>query len=100
MKGFAQVIVGAGIQPGDAVFGGVPRREDQHRQVRAAVAQASQHLQAIHARQAEIEHHHVKGFAEQGMQGTAAVLQPIDGVALTHQRLVNTFTQCHVILDQ
>jgi hypothetical protein len=34
------------------------------------------------------------------MQRAAAILQPVDGVALTAQGLMNAFTQGHVILNQ
>lgn len=65
VEGLDQVVVGPGIQPGDAVFGGIPGGEDQYRQVGAAFTQATQHLQTVHARQAEIEHGQVKRLAEQ-----------------------------------
>ncbi|MNO94153.1 hypothetical protein D3C76_857670 [compost metagenome] len=95
-----QVIIRPGVEPGNAVFGGIPGRENQHRQVRTAVAQAPQHFEPVHARQAKVKQCQVKGFAEQCMQGAAAIAQPVDGITFALQGLMNPFTEGHVIFNQ
>ena len=46
------------------------------------VAQGLEHLQTVHARQAQIQNRQVEGFAAQGMQRAGPVLQPVERIAL------------------
>ena len=100
VKRLDQVIIGPGIQAGNAVFGGIPRGKDQHRQIGATVTQTPQYFETVHAWQAKVEHRQIKGFTEQRMQGAAAVLQPVDGVTFATQGLMYAFAERHVILYQ
>ncbi|MNF92306.1 hypothetical protein D3C84_749460 [compost metagenome] len=59
-----------------------------------------QYFETVHARQAKVEHRQVEGFTEQRMQGTAAVLQPVDGITFAPQGLMDTLAEGHVILYQ
>ncbi|MNO92222.1 hypothetical protein D3C76_837900 [compost metagenome] len=95
-----QIVVGAGIQPGDAVAGGVAGGEHQHWNGGAAGAQALQHAQAVQARQAEVEQQQVEGFLAQGVQGAGAVLQPVDGVALLAQAGAHAFAEGDVVFHE
>ena len=45
--GFEHVVVGAGIESGDAVGHAVAGRGDQHRHGAPALAQGAQHVQAV-----------------------------------------------------
>ena len=74
-KRFDQVVVGAGFQPAHAVFDSVTRGEQQHRHPAAARAQPPHHFEAVHAGQADIEHHHLGGIgALQQLVGSVAVI--------------------------
>src|SRR3546814_14454407 len=77
-----QVVVGAGIQPGDAVAGGIARGEYQHRDRVGAGAQALEHFQTVHTRQTEVEDGQLEALVAQRMQRAGAVLQPVHRVAL------------------
>jgi hypothetical protein len=54
-EGFGHVVVGAEVETLDAFVDAVRGGQDQHGQVRIARAQAAQHLEPGHARQAQIE---------------------------------------------
>ncbi|MGF6537568.1 hypothetical protein OKW32_000854 [Paraburkholderia youngii] len=54
-EGLGHVIVGAEVEAFDAFVDTVCGGQDQHGQVRIARAQAAQHLEPGHARQAQIE---------------------------------------------
>ncbi|MNZ88621.1 hypothetical protein D3C78_1075160 [compost metagenome] len=93
-----QVVVGAGIQAGDAVFGGIARGQDQHRQIGTAVTQAPEHFETVHAWQAKVEHRQIEDFTAQRVQGAVAVLQPVDGITFTAEGLMNALAERHVVL--
>ncbi|MOA31547.1 hypothetical protein D3C78_1527100 [compost metagenome] len=64
-EGLDQVVVGAGVQPGDAIFHAVQRGQQQDRQRRLVHAHVAQHLQAALAGQADIEDHRVERLGQQ-----------------------------------
>ena len=73
-EGLGHVIVGPQIQTLDALFDGVGSRQDQHRQAVVAAAQATQHLQAMHTRQAQIQDQQIKMVVhQQGRIGLSTV---------------------------
>lgn len=76
VEGLDQIVVRARIQPRDAVAGGVARGEDQHRHRVGGGAQALQHLQPVHARQAEVEHGEREVLVGERVQRARAVLHP------------------------
>jgi hypothetical protein len=80
IEGLGQVVVGAGVEPGDLVGAAVARREDQYRQRIAAFAQVLQHRQTIALRQAEVENAGLIGVVEQRQACGFAVTHPVDGV--------------------
>ena len=79
------VVVGAGVQPLDAVVDRVPCGEDEHRHLAAGAPQPLQDLQPVQPRQAEIEQHQVEGLRGQRGLRRDAVLDPVDGQALLAQ---------------
>ena len=95
-----EVVVGAGIQPGDAVRHGVARRQDEHRHGIAGGAQALQHLHAGQLRQAEVEHHRIVGLAGQCQLPLAAVLRPVDGEAGLHEAGADAVAEEPVVFDE
>ncbi|MNT32330.1 hypothetical protein D3C72_1682030 [compost metagenome] len=80
-EGLGHVVVGAQIQALDAFVDAVGRGQDQHRQHRAAGAQALEHLQAGHARQSQVQDQQVEGLGRQGRVGTEPVGNMVDGIA-------------------
>ncbi len=66
----------------------------------AGAAQAAQHLQTIHARQAEIQHAQVETLVAQRMQRAGAVLQPVHRVALGLERGAHALAQRRIVLHQ
>ena len=74
MERLGQVVVGTGVDAGHLLVPAVARGEDQHRHRAAACPPFAQHGDAIHLRQAEVEHHCVVGFV-------VAQVMPVDAVA-------------------
>ena len=53
------VVVGAGLQPGDPIADLIASRQDQDRSIDVEPAQASAQLDTRHSRQADVDDHHV-----------------------------------------
>jgi hypothetical protein len=66
----------------------------------AGSAQALQHLQAVHARQAEVEHGEREVLVGERVQRARAVLHPVDRVALGLERDADTLAERGIILDK
>jgi hypothetical protein len=80
-KRLGHVVVGAQIQPLDPLLDAVGRGEDQHRQAAAAAAQLAQHLEAVHARQPQVQDHQVELVGRQCSVGFGAGADLVDGIA-------------------
>ena len=72
-EGLGEVVVGPGVQPRDAVFQPVERRQHQHGQRRLGGAHALEHGQAVDHGQPEVEHADVEMLLEQQELGHCAV---------------------------
>ena len=75
------VVVGPGIEPGDALVERVLGGEDQHRQRRLPRPDVAEHLEPGPARQHQIEHDGVVVDGARLVAGVRAVVQDVDGVA-------------------
>jgi hypothetical protein len=76
-EGLGDVVVGAGVQRLDLLVGGVPGGQHQDRHAGPA-AQAPDHLDAVHVRQAQVEDDHI-GVAGGGeLEGGGAVVGRVD----------------------
>jgi D-alanyl-D-alanine carboxypeptidase/D-alanyl-D-alanine-endopeptidase (penicillin-binding protein 4) len=76
-----QVVVGAGIEPGQLVVQRIARGEHQHRGLLARlVAQLAADLQAVHAGQVEVEHDRVEVVHHRQVQAGHAVGGEVDGM--------------------
>ncbi|MCY1432333.1 hypothetical protein D9M71_483260 [compost metagenome] len=84
----------------DPVLYVAARCQHQHRQGLAAGAQARQHFEAVHARQADIEHRHGIFLTGQGQVGGHAIVQHIHGQAGTFQGLGHAFSQLQMVFDE
>ncbi|MCY1438365.1 hypothetical protein D3C76_1035460 [compost metagenome] len=74
--------------------------EHQHRQGLAALAQARQHLEAIHPRQADVEDRQGVFLAGQGQVGGHAIAQQVHRPAGGFQGLGDAIGQLGVVFDQ
>jgi len=81
VEGLHQVVVRADVEAGDAVGHRVARGDDQHRHVAARAAHRLQHLEAVLARQPEVEQREVVGAVPERELGGGAVAHPVDRVA-------------------
>lgn len=80
---FDKVIVGAGVEPFDAIGDRVARGEDQHRRGVAFGAQRAQHLEPVAFGQAEIEQHQIVRLAGRRAERRFAVFHPVHCEAFT-----------------
>ncbi len=85
--GLDHVVVGARVEAGDAVADRIARGGDQHRHVVAPPAQAAQHIEAVAARQTQVEQHQVIAMGAQGGVGHLAVAHPVDRIVLPAQQV-------------
>jgi hypothetical protein len=77
-EGLGEVIVGAHVEPGDAIVQAGARREDQDRRAAAAAAQAAQHAEPVQGRQLEVQDDRIVLLRKQQAVGRSAVLHGID----------------------
>ena len=103
-----EVVVGAGVEPGDAVAARVARGEHDHRRRVAARAQRRAAPRARRrgrrrpgaARQAEVEQDQVEALARQRAVGGGGVAHPVDGVAFEAQRPLQALADHAVVFDE
>ena len=94
-----EVVVGADVEPLDARVQRVARGEDEDRRVVLVAAQLARDLDAVHPRQAEVEHDQV---GEEGLglvERLGAVARELDVVALHPQRALQDLGDLLVVLD-
>ena len=87
VEGLGDIIVGAGVKALHLVAPAVARGEDQHRHLRPALRQSSSTRDAVHLRQADVEHDGVIGLGLAEEPALLAVEGAIDGIARLLQRL-------------
>ena len=93
-----QVVVGARVQAGDPVGGGVPGGQHQHRSADAGPAQPGQHVQARQPGHPPVEHHHLIGIEAQVAGSGLAVGHQVYDVALFPQPAGQDLAEVRVIL--
>ncbi|EEF22944.1 conserved hypothetical protein, partial [Ricinus communis] len=98
-KGFEQIVIGAGVEPADAVLDTVAGSDDQDRQ-QGMGAQLAQHGQAIGAGQAQVQQQRVVLLLRQRQQGGVASADPVGRVAVVLQGATDFFADHGVIFDQ
>ena len=97
--GLDQIVVGAGVEPGDPLLDAVARSEDQDRQCQAAGAPANQPFHAIASRQPEIKHDRVERGVRQCGIRRAAVAEPVDRMGKLTQTGCQRVAEKGVIFD-
>ena len=94
-----QVVVGAGVEPGDAILDRVARGQHQHRRPDAALPQPAADLDAVDAGQHQVEHDRVVldrlGHPERVVAGPGDV----GGVALLDQAPAEQARHLELVLD-
>ena len=95
-----QVIVGARVEPLDAGRRAVARRNDQHRQVGAALARRAQHVHALQAGQAQVEQHQVVVETVERQLRLAAVAHPVHRIAFATQAIDQALADHRIIFHQ
>ena len=85
-KRLHEVVVGARVQPGDAVVDLPARGEHQHRRAVAAAAHPPADLQAVDPGHRDVEHHGVVGIGAEALQRPGAICRLLDLVAFERER--------------
>ncbi len=86
MKRLCHVVVGAGVETLHLVAPAVARGEDQNRHRAPVAAPCLQHRNAVHLRQADVEHDGVIGLAVAEIMPLLAVEGAVDHIAGVAQR--------------
>ena len=60
VKGFGQIVVGAGVQPNDAVAYGATGGKDEYGRIQSPASGLGQNLQAVQTRQAQIQQDNIR----------------------------------------
>ena len=100
LEGLEDVVIGAGVQSGDAVVQGVAGGDDEHRQGGGLAADAAQYLQAVAAGQAEVQQDEVVVLGAQGREGAVAILHPVGCPGGIVQGAVDGVADHGVIFDE
>ena len=75
---FDHVVVGANVQPADALGHRIARGQHQHRRQDTGAANGRQNVQAVLARQPQIEHAGGIGLSPQLALGRLAIAHPVN----------------------
>ena len=94
-----EVVVGAGVQAGDAIVDGVARGQHQHRRAIAGVAQAPADLEAVDPGHRDVEHDRVVARVGQAIQRLAAVGRELDLIAVQAQRAIQRGPHRGLVVD-
>ena len=94
-----QVVVGAELEADDLVDLVVAGGQDEHRRLRARGAQPSQHLEAVDAGQAHVEHDEVRRLAGRELEALLAGAGDDDLVALLLEGELDAPRDGELVLD-
>jgi hypothetical protein len=94
-----EVVVGAGVEPRDAVADLVARGQHEDRRAVAAGAQAAADGEPVDARHADVEHHGVEAAGGQPLQRLGAVRRALDVVALDAEGAAERARERWVVVD-
>ena len=93
------VVVGAGVEPGDLLAPAVASGQNQHRHGATLPAPALEHRDPVHDRQAQIEHHGIVGLVGAEIVPFLAVGGEVDGVPGIAQAFLQLPRQVNVVFD-
>jgi hypothetical protein len=98
-EGLREVIVRPAVEPCDAVLDRIAGREHQHRSPYAAVTQPATGLEAIQARQHDVEYDRVVLRRLRHPEGVLAADGDVGGEPLLSQAAADEHGHLHVVLD-
>ena len=99
VEGLRQIIVGAQFQAHDAVHIFAARGQHQHRDF-AFLPQPLENLEAVDARQHDIEHHQVDAGLQRLLQTAVAFVGRLHGEALAAQEFAEQRGEFGIVIDQ
>jgi len=99
VEGFGEVVVGARIEALHTVVNAITRGEDEHRQGGQALAYPLQHGNAVHHRQAQVEHDTVKSGGLQQTLSLRAVASAAHAVACVYQLRAQAVAQQFIVFN-
>ncbi len=106
-----EIVVGAGVEAGDAIAARVARRQHDHRGPVLARPQGTQDVEAVArdarprarrvpGRQAEVEEDEIEALAGERAVGGGRIAHPVDRMALEAKRPLQALADHAVVLDQ
>ena len=99
MKWFGDVVVGAQVQRRDAIAHVIARGEHHHRQLEMTGAQAAHQLQAIFARQADVDHREIETLRVQRAARRARTGHDIRRESCAQQSLAHAVSDQWLVFD-
>ena len=99
MKRLCDVVVGAGVEALHLVAPAVARGEDQDRHRPAVAAPCLQHRDAVHLRQADVEHDGVIGLAVAEKMPLLAIEGAVDHITGIAQRRRQLTVEIRIVLN-
>ena len=100
IKGLGQVVVGTGIQAQHPVAHGATGGQHQHGGAQPLLARLGQHIQAIHAGQAQVQHHRVGRLGSPLGQRLQAVAHPTHLHAAPGEGALQSGVHGGIVFDQ
>ncbi len=94
-----EVVVGAELQADDLVDLLVPGGQHEDRRLRPRGAQPPEHLEPVHAGQADVEHDEVRGLVRGEVEAFLAGPRDRDLVALLLERVLDTARDRELVFD-
>ena len=99
MERLGHVVVGAGVDARHLVAPAVARRQHQHRHLAAVAPPALDDADAVHLRQADVEHHRVVRLGVAEEMAFLAIIGAVDDIARIGKGIRQLPVQVLVILD-
>ena len=99
MEGLGQIIVGTGVHTGDLIAPAIAGGQDDDGHLLFGTAPLFQDRDAVHLREADVEHDHVVGLSVAKVIAFFAVECCVDGIAGVAQRGDELAVQVFIILD-
>ena len=94
-----EIIVGTGVQAGDAVIDRVARGQHQDRATITACTQSPADLQSGNSRHRHVEHHRVEALLRQNIERSDAIASQLDDVALEREGARKRLLHCRLVVD-
>ena len=99
MEGLSDIVIGAGIEPLHLVAPAIARGEDQHGHGASLAPPGLQHRDAVHLRQADVQHDGVIGLAVAEEMSLLAVERAVDHIAGIGQRRRKLTIEVGIVFD-